>query len=257
MHDVSRPGGRRAAIRALFEACRKPVDGVVSRHLNRRVSLFISRALVNTPVTPNVMTLVTFGVALVAAWLALDGTHASFAAAGVLMQLNSILDGCDGELARVRFEGSRLGQWLDTVGDDLSNVIFWAAVGYGSLGVPEWGPWLARAGWLAAAANGTSALLNYAVLARKGTGDFYALLSPEERAGAGSTPIVAFFGTVLRQDFFLLVVMLVAVAGWLPWALPIIALGAVITLTLSLRRAARFFSRRAGSPSAPRTSSPR
>ena len=37
----------------------------------------------------------------------------------------------------------------------------------------------------------------------------------------------------------------------------IIALGAVITLTLSLRRAARFFSRRAGSPSAPRTSSPR
>lgn len=255
VHDASSARGRRAATRSLFEACRKPVDGVVSRHLNRRVSLFLSRMLVDTPVTPNAMTFVTFAVAVAASWLALDGTYASFAAAGVLMQLNSILDGCDGELARVRFQRSTLGQWLDTVADDLSNVMFWAAVGYGARHVPEWGPWLARAGWLAAGAHGLSALLNYVVLARKGSGDFYALLGADVRPEEQPGPLVAFFGTVLRQDFFLFVVMIVALAGWLPWALPVLALGAVITLGVSLTRTTQFFSRTAGSPSARRTGS--
>ncbi|HHH30676.1 MAG TPA: CDP-alcohol phosphatidyltransferase family protein [Polyangiaceae bacterium] len=247
MHDARHEDGRRAAVRSLFEACRKPVDGVVSRHLNRHVSLFISRLLVDTRITPNTMTFVTFGVSLVASWLALAGSYASFAVAGVLMQLNSILDGCDGELARVRFQGSKLGQWLDTVGDDLSNVVFWAAVGYGARGVPEWGPWLARAGWLAAAANGMSALLNYAVLARVGSGDFYALVDtkPDARPGGLVGLTVTFFSTVLRQDFFLFLVMIVALLGWLAWALPVIALGAVITLGVSVVRTAQFFLARA------------
>lgn len=248
VHDVSRSERHRAdATRSLFEACRKPVDGLVSRHLNRRVSLLVSRLLVDTPITPNAMTVVTFGVALVASWLALEGTYAASASAGVLMQLNSILDGCDGELARVRFEGSELGKWLDTVADDLSNVVFWAAVGYGALGVPEWGPWLARAGWLAAGANGLSALINYALLARKGSGDFYELLDARQDEGPKGV-VVAIFGTILRQDFFLLLVMIVALAGWLAWALPVIALGAVITLAVSTVRAVRFFSRTGSSP---------
>ena len=158
------------------------------------------------------------------------------------MQLNSILDGCDGELARVRFEGSKLGQWLDTIGDDLSNVIFWAAVAYGSRTVPDWGLWLARAGWLAAGANGLSALINYAVLAQKGSGDFYALMDEGGAEPGGAMGlIVAFFATVLRQDFFLFLVMIVALLGWLSWALPVIALGAVITLGVSATRAARFW----------------
>src|SRR5690606_25641011 len=95
VHDGA---SRRRAVRQLFEACRKPVDGLVSRHINRRVSLFVSRLLVDTPVTPNMMTVATFGVALVAAAFAAQGGYVPLLIAGTLMQLNSILDGCDGEL---------------------------------------------------------------------------------------------------------------------------------------------------------------
>ena len=44
---------RRAAERALFRSLRKPQDGWTSRHLNRYISLSISRWLVKTPLRPN------------------------------------------------------------------------------------------------------------------------------------------------------------------------------------------------------------
>jgi CDP-L-myo-inositol myo-inositolphosphotransferase len=37
--------------------------------------------------------------------------------AGILIQLGSILDGCDGEVARLTFSKSRFGAWLDTLLD--------------------------------------------------------------------------------------------------------------------------------------------
>jgi phosphatidylglycerophosphate synthase len=229
--EVNDDDGRREATRLLFEACRKSVDGIVSRHLNRHVSLTLSRWLVDTPVTPNAMTIATFAVGLVATWLVLDASYATTAAAGVLMQLNSILDGCDGELARVRHQGSKLGQWLDTVGDDLSNVLFWTALGFGARVIDPEGVWMAPAAWITAAANGLAALLNYALLARKGSGDFYALREDELTEARAFTKVASFLAnTVLKQDFFLLFVMLVALAGVLHWVTPLLALAAVLTL---------------------------
>jgi phosphatidylglycerophosphate synthase len=238
--DVNDSNGRRGATRELFEACRKPVDGVVSRYFNRHVSLFVSKLLVNTPVTPNAMTAATFAVSVLAAWFALDGSYETTVVAAVLMQLNSILDGCDGELARVRFQGSKLGQWLDTIGDDASNVLFWAALGFGARVVPDHGWWLAIAGWVAAGANALAALQNYILLARKGSGDFYALQSPDTAPPSGWVgKLVAFFNVVLKQDFFLFLCMWIAVAGYLHQLLPLMAVGAVVTLGASTARMLR------------------
>lgn len=231
-HDIPR------ASTALFEACRKPVDGIVSRHINRHLSLWLSRRLVDTPVTPNTMTLVVFTVSVSAAWLALDPSYATTAAAGALMQLGSVLDGCDGELARVRHEGTKLGQWLDTVVDDVTNVLFWAALGYGASKLPGPGRWLALGGYTAAAANAAAAAVNYVALARKGSGDFYALLS-KPRKGAGPVArVIAVISLLLKQDFFLLLVMLLALAGLLHWTTPLLALGAIITFGAALVRLA-------------------
>ena len=41
--------------------------------------------------------------------------------AGGLFQAQSVLDGCDGEMARLTYQFSRRGQWLDSIGDDLTN----------------------------------------------------------------------------------------------------------------------------------------
>jgi phosphatidylglycerophosphate synthase len=250
-YAIDEPEGRRRALKALFDACRKPVDGVVSRHLNRHVSLFISRLLVNTPVTPNMMTVATFAVSVVAAGFALDGGYGTTLIAAALMQLNSILDGCDGELARVRFQGSKLGQWLDTIGDDASNVIFWVALAVGASKLPGIGSWLALAGWIAAVANAIAALQNYALLAKAGSGDFYVLSENDAPPPAGFIgAVVRFFSVILKQDFFLLLVLVMALLGWLHHGLVIVAIGAVITMINSTARTLRVWrdSRRRSMP---------
>jgi phosphatidylglycerophosphate synthase len=164
------------------------------------------------------------------------------------MQLNSILDGCDGELARVRFQGSKLGQWLDTVGDDASNVIFWAALAVGARTAGPYGPWLALAGYVAAGANALAALQNYVLLYKAGSGDFYALDDPDAPARTGPLgALVRFFGVVLKQDFFLMLVLVMAVLGWLHYGLVVMCFGAVVTLGNSSARTLRVWliSRRA------------
>jgi CDP-L-myo-inositol myo-inositolphosphotransferase len=121
------PEERRAAQRALLRSLAKPSDGPVSRLLNRPLSLSVTRLLLDTRVTPNQMTIVAnligaFGVALVFRGQVVLGA--------ALLQAQSILDGTDGELARLKFRSSRLGEWLDNVLDDQINVAYAVALGF-------------------------------------------------------------------------------------------------------------------------------
>ncbi len=78
--------------------------------------------------------------------------------AGALLFLaHSILDGCDGELARLKFLQSRLGAVLDFWGDNLVHVLVFAgmAIGWSRAADSPWPLWaggLAISATLAAAA---------------------------------------------------------------------------------------------------------
>ena len=63
-------------------------------------------------------------VGLSGAWLATRGTYWALFAGAFLFQAQSVLDGCDGEMSRVTYRGSLVGEWLDTIGDDLTNYCF-------------------------------------------------------------------------------------------------------------------------------------
>ena len=63
-----------------------------------------------------------------------------------LEHTQSVLDGCDGELARVSFQQSKLGAWLDTFVDDVLNVVI-DGVGRGSA---SGGPARAAGRWASA-----------------------------------------------------------------------------------------------------------
>ena len=92
-------------------------DGVVSRYLNRPLSRPAARALAHTPVTPNAVTGFTLLLACVAgAALALGWNVAG----GVGIQLVSVIDGVDGELARLKNMATRFGEVFDAVGIVLS-----------------------------------------------------------------------------------------------------------------------------------------
>ncbi len=103
-------------------------DGVVSRLLNRRISLRISKVLAKRNVTPNQMTVFSFLLSIVGSAFFLFGGYLTNVVAGVIVQLHSILDGCDGEIARLKFRESKFGAWLDGVLDRYSDfaIIFCA-----------------------------------------------------------------------------------------------------------------------------------
>ncbi len=122
--DVDTPAALREAERRLMrDLGRKTRDGPVARHLNRPVSRWLSRYLVRTAVTPNQISLLSWMLACVAAGLMALGGYPALAAGGALAQLASIIDGCDGEIARLKHSGSEFGGWFDAVLDRYADAV--------------------------------------------------------------------------------------------------------------------------------------
>jgi phosphatidylglycerophosphate synthase len=85
--------------------------------LNRPLSVRISRYLVQRDVTPNQISLFSFLCSLLAAGLFALGGYFALLLGGVLAQFASIIDGCDGEVARLKYQSSDVGGWFDAVLD--------------------------------------------------------------------------------------------------------------------------------------------
>ncbi len=116
--DVDTPEALREAERRLMrEEGGKSRDGPVSRHLNRPLSRWLSRYLVRTAVTPNQVSVASWLLSCVAAGLMALGGYPALAAGGALAQLASVIDGCDGEIARLKHSQSEFGGWFDAVLD--------------------------------------------------------------------------------------------------------------------------------------------
>jgi len=123
-------------------------DGLVAYFVGRPLARLFSRVLVATLVTPNQVTVVSLVVGLAGAASAALGTYWGFVVGAFLYWFGMVVDCVDGDLARVRVEGSRLGQWLDTIADDLSTSSFTAGMGIGvaRLTGHQWWAWLGVAG---------------------------------------------------------------------------------------------------------------
>ena len=115
--DVDDEAALRKAQRILIQHLFKPTDGPISRNVNRRFSTRLSAFLARFNVTPNSLTLVSFLMAVLAAVFFYFGGYLNVLLAGIMAQLSSVLDGCDGEIARLKFRFSVFGEWLDRVLD--------------------------------------------------------------------------------------------------------------------------------------------
>lgn len=115
--DVDTPTDLRRGSRYLFRSTTKALDGAVATRLNRALSQrFVTPLLLGVfpSITPNQVTLAAFAVALAAA--AALAVHAPVLAA-VLVMAASVLDGSDGEIARLAHRSSRFGSFFDAVVD--------------------------------------------------------------------------------------------------------------------------------------------
>ena len=89
----------------------------MARRFNRPLSTRLSRYLVRSSITPNQISLFCFGLSALAAALFAVGGYFWLALGAVLAQVASIVDGCDGEVARLTFRESSFGGWFDAVLD--------------------------------------------------------------------------------------------------------------------------------------------
>jgi len=115
----------------LVRAVAKNSDGLVSRNINRYFSAAITRQLLSLPVSPNTLSFISLGIGLTAGAVMAVGSSEAFVLGALLYQLNSAFDGCDGELARLRFQTSEFGGWLDTTLDHVGNTAFAAGIAFG------------------------------------------------------------------------------------------------------------------------------
>ena len=129
--DVDTPTDRRRAEHTLVSlAASKPLDGPVSRLVNRRLSGPISLVLLRAGVSPGAATVATFFFALAAAAVLALGVAwpAALVLGGILVQAASILDGVDGEIARASLRESPFGGFLDSVLDRAADAAVLAAL---------------------------------------------------------------------------------------------------------------------------------
>jgi 1L-myo-inositol 1-phosphate cytidylyltransferase / CDP-L-myo-inositol myo-inositolphosphotransferase len=137
---VRTAGDLRRAESWLLRGLIKDSEGFMSRHVERLISLALTRHLVWTSVTPNAMTLVSLAIGLAAAPFFLSSTPGWQLAGALLFLLHSILDGCDGEIARLKFLESAGGAALDFWGDNSVHVAVFGcmAVGWSLSAHSEW-----------------------------------------------------------------------------------------------------------------------
>jgi phosphatidylglycerophosphate synthase len=119
-----------AAERALLKTLGSPNDGPIAR-FDRAISTRISRYLVRTPLRPNHITTIGTMIGLTGAWCLAQGTYA-WALAGVLLfWFAVIIDGCDGEVARLKFLETRFGYIYDVTTDNIVHAAIFAGIGIG------------------------------------------------------------------------------------------------------------------------------
>jgi phosphatidylglycerophosphate synthase len=211
------------AERALFRSLRKPADGWTSRHCNRYISLSISRLLVKTPLRPNQVSVAILGVGVAGALAAAQGGYFPLALGAFLFQAQSVLDGCDGEMSRITHRGSRLGEWLDTIGDDLTNYGFFGGAGLGLYRSTGQVLYL-WAGIVCVACGVIASGLEYRYLIKIGSGDL--LKYPLSQASSGGGKL-AFIAPLFKRDTFVLLTLVAALLGQLGPMLCIFSLGAI------------------------------
>jgi len=233
------PTSAKMAERLLFRSLRKAEDGWTSRWLNRYVSLSISRWLAKTSILPNQLSVVILAIGLYGAYLASRGDYTSMVVGATLFQLQSILDGCDGELSRITYRGSLLGEWLDTVGDDITNYSFFvgAALGlYRSTGSPLYlvvGSVMLLSGLIGSG-------FEYRYLIRIGSGDL--LKYPLSQATSKRQGKFGFIAPLFKRDTFVFLTLVAAVLNVVGGALVAFAIGAVgvlVSVLLTERRMAK------------------
>ena len=133
--DVDDKTDRKNAEILIINKLKKDTDGPVSKILNRPISLRISKIILKTGITPDQISVMSFVIGLVGASFFFFGEYFYLILGGILIHIHSIVDGCDGEVARLKLRQTKYGGWLDSVLDRYADaaIILGLVYGYWSI----------------------------------------------------------------------------------------------------------------------------
>ncbi len=109
----------------------KSQDGLISRFINRPMSRPVTRLLLRLPITPSAWTLMILVLPIAGAFALMRGDYWGFVMGMILYQIYSVLDGCDGEIARAKYLESDGGRRLDNLCDHAANLLMVVCLGIG------------------------------------------------------------------------------------------------------------------------------
>jgi Predicted sugar nucleotidyltransferases len=228
--DVDTAEALAQAERVLFKSVKKSTDGFISRHLNRRISIAISRVFLKMGLSANQVTVFVTLVGLLSGYLVASGRYLEVAIGGVLFQLASIMDGCDGEISKLKLSSSKFGEWFDTLSDNLTYLVFLVGVSMGAHRILHGKLEVIEAGLMFVGVGILFFLLMYYLLYYANSGSLTSLqddLNEEDRRSSRDgvfswTSKVRF---VMKRDFFAFFFMLLCLANQLPLILHISFVG--------------------------------
>jgi len=209
----------------LLRSLIKQREGFMSRHFERKISLAITRRLAVTRVTPDMMTIVSVGIGLLSAPFFLSEFPIYQLIGALLFLAHSILDGCDGELARLKFMESPHGAILDFWGDNVVHVGVFACMAVG-LSFAQDATWPLALGAITVIATlGAAACQSRAIMLDK-------------TVGGDAAWIARFAEAFSHRDFIYLVIVMSAV-GKAHWFVIAASIGTPIFFVLLLWVGAR------------------
>ncbi len=134
---ITTPEELAAAEQNIRRSSYKETDAKIAR-FNRRMSLPVSIALMRTPLSANQLSVVLVALGLYSAWLFSLGHYWTGVLGGFLSLAASVLDGCDGEIARLKYQESALGCWIETIGDYTYYLAIFVGLTIGAVRQTHW-----------------------------------------------------------------------------------------------------------------------
>lgn len=109
----------------------KADDGFIASHFDRHISQFISRRIAHTGISPNQITLMGMTTGLIAAFLLSWPGYWPKLIGALLFVICVIVDGVDGEVARLALKESNFGHYLDIVTDNIVHAAIFIGIAFG------------------------------------------------------------------------------------------------------------------------------
>lgn len=234
------PAERKAAVHFLFGLIRKAQDTWLVRNFNRKVSYPFTRLLLPlTFLTPNMISVIVFFIGAFGCLLVTRPDYYGPLEGASLLLFAGYLDGCDGEIARIRLESSKLGAWIDTIADELTTVLSVTCFGIHVYRVYEF-DWLLPVVVICGVLSLVAVLSVYYYLLTSGTG------SGNSQDYPTSSPILNFLRLLIRREVINLGTFFMCAIGGATILYIVLGIGALVSSSvLFTQQAQRALAKRA------------